>query len=131
MDPILSDIIINAAVEVHRQLKGPGLLETVYEAALCHELQLRGVKSQRQVPIPVIYKNTVVRESLFLDILIDNTLVIEVKATGKDYPYYHAQLNTYLRFTGVSWGMLINFGKKDVSQGICHVLHDPEYTIKY
>ena len=115
--------IIDASIEVHRLLGGPGLLESVYESALCHELGLRGIHSQRQVPIPVTYKSCEVREPLFLDILVDNSLIIEVKATGKDYPLYQVQLATYLRLTGIKTGMLINFGKKNVQEGICQVLN--------
>ena len=122
MNQELSDTITQAAIEVHRQLGGPGLLEAIYESALCHELHLRGIKSQRQLPIPVTYKNVAVREPLYLDILVEDKLIIEVKATGKDFPLYQVQLNTYLRLTGMHWGMLINFGKKDVAHGISHVI---------
>ena len=121
MEKTLSQQVVEAAIEVHRLLGGPGLIETVYESALCYELSLRGVPSQRQLPIPVTYKNNVVRDPLFLDILVDNRLIIEVKATGKDYPYYQAQLNTYLRLTGLKWGLLINFGKEQVTDGIVHI----------
>jgi len=117
----LAQQIIDAAIEVHRQLGGPGLLETIYESALCHELALKGIQTQRQLPIPVTYKSTVVREPLFLDILVENQAIIEVKATGKDYPFYHAQLYTHLRLAGKKWGLLINFGKARVSEGICRV----------
>ncbi|HNA62118.1 MAG TPA: GxxExxY protein [Rhabdochlamydiaceae bacterium] len=129
MESNLTPIIKEAAIEVHKQLGGPGLLEGIYESALCHELLLRGLKSQRQLPIPVTYKNVNVREPLFLDILVENTLIIEVKATGRDYPFYHAQLNTYLRLTGVSWGMIINFGKKDVVEGISLLRHQSQQTL--
>jgi len=121
MDSELNSKIVDAAFEVHRLLGGPGLLETVYESALCHELSLRGVPSQRQLPISVLYKNTEVRDPLFLDILVDNQIIIEVKATGKDYPLYQVQLLTYLRLTGVKSGLLINFGKEHLKDGILHV----------
>jgi len=114
----LSQEIIEAACEVHRNLGGPGLLETVYESALCHELSLRSIVCERQVPIPVLYKDVAVREPLFLDILVDNRLIIEVKATGKDYPLYHVQLFTHLRLMGIQYGMLINFGKENLKDGI-------------
>jgi len=110
--------IYDAAIEVHHSLGGPGLLESIYEAALSHELSLLGLANQRQIPIPVIYKKTAVREPLYLDILVENQIIIEVKATGKDYPVYQAQLNTYLRLTGISFGLIINFGKEDVREGI-------------
>ena len=104
-------------------LGGPGLLEAVYETALCHELWLRGLHSQRQLPVPVIYKGTSVREPMFLDILVENQVIIEVKATGKDYPIYRVQLSTYLRLTGVKSGLLIDFGKESIHDGICQVVN--------
>lgn len=118
MDHSLKEHIIDAAQEVHRHLQGPGLLETVYESALVYELSLRGISSQRQVPIPVTYKNSSVRDPLFLDILVENTIVVEIKATGKDYPFYQAQLLTYLRLFNKKSGLLINFGKKNLKEGI-------------
>ncbi len=113
--------IFDSAVEVHHLLGGPGLLETVYESALCHELSLRGVRSQRQLPIPVTYKDKEVREPLFLDILVENKVIIEIKATGKNYPSYHAQLLTYLRLTELEAGLLINFGNAHIQEGIFQV----------
>lgn len=113
--------IIDASCEVHRTLGGPGLLETIYESALCHELSLRGVQSQRQLPIPVTYKNVSVRDPLYLDILVENRVIVEVKATGKDYPIYHAQLFSHLRLSGIKFGLLINFGKSNLKEGISHV----------
>jgi len=118
MEETLYQKIHDAAVEVHQSLGGPGLLESIYESALSHELSLRGLRNQRQIPIPVIYKNITVREPLYLDILVDDQLIIEVKATGKDFPYYHVQLGTYLRLANISHGMIINFGKDDVKEGI-------------
>jgi GxxExxY protein len=121
MNELLYQTIFDAAIEVHRTLGGPGLLESVYESALCHELSLSGVSTQRQLAVPVMYKNTAVREPLFLDILVENQLIIEVKATGKDYPIYQVQLETYLRLTGIPHGLLINFGKTHMEEGICKV----------
>ncbi|MBX9743627.1 MAG: GxxExxY protein [Chlamydiales bacterium] len=122
MDEELIRSITSAATEVHHLLGGPGLLETIYEAALCHELSLRGIPSQRQLAIPVVYKSAPVREPMFLDILVEGRLIIEVKATGKDYPIYHAQLSTYMRLTGVKLGLLINFGKQSIQDGIIQMI---------
>lgn len=116
--------IIESAQEVHKTLGGPGLLEGIYESALCHELSLRGFPTQRQMPIPAVYKGKSVRDPLFLDILVDDKIIIEVKATGKDYPLYQTQLYTYLRMTGKQHGLLINFGKENVTNGICRVIND-------
>lgn len=120
----LGTTITDAAVEVHQQLGGPGLLESIYESALCHELSLRGLQSQRQVPIPVLYKNREVRDPLYLDILVDNKLIIEVKATGIDYPLYKIQLLTYLRLMKIKYGLLINFGKERVKEGVEWVVNN-------
>lgn len=116
--------ITESALEVHRHLGGPGLLETIYESALCYELSLRGLQNQRQLPIPVIYKNTEVRDPLYIDILVERKAIIEVKATGKDYLLYHAQLLTHLRLMGVKLGFLINFGKTNILEGIM-VIRNP------
>lgn len=120
----LFEKVAEAAVEVHRNLGGPGLLETIYEVALCHELSLQGIECQRQLPIQVLYKGVRVREPLYLDIIVNNEMIIEVKATEKDYTFYQAQLFTYLRLMGVKYGLLINFGKKDVRGGMSRVIND-------
>ncbi len=129
MEKDLSQQVIDAAMEVHKLLGGPGLMETIYESALCHELSLRGLHTLRQVPIPVKYKSAEVREPLFLDILVENKLIIEVKATSKDFPYYQIQLLTYLRLTGKEKGLLINFGKPHLFEGICHLVNSPDCLI--
>lgn len=114
----LTKQIVEAALEVHAVLGGPGLLESVYESALYHELTLRGLRSQRQLPIPVKYKNIEVRRPLFLDIMVEDQVILEIKATDNDYPFYHAQLMTHLKLTQTSLGLLINFGKKDLHDGL-------------
>jgi GxxExxY protein len=121
MEKDLIHQIVEASCEVHTTLGGPGLLESIYETALCHELSLRGIRVQRQLPIPVTYKNVAVRDPLYLDILVEKRLIIEVKATGKDYPYYHVQLLTHLRLSGIKYGLLINFGKEKIRDGITQV----------
>lgn len=118
MDDALYQQIHDAAVEVHQALGGPGLLESIYESALSHELTLRGIANQRQVAIPVLYKDTTVRDPLFLDILVEKSIIIEVKATAQHHPYFHTQLNTYMRMSKLVYGLIINFGKDDVAEGI-------------
>lgn len=118
MSQSLVQQIVAAAIEAQRLLHGPSLLEVIYEFALCHELILRRVKTQRQLAMPVLYKGASVREPLFLDILVDNQLTSEVKVTGKDYPLYQAQLSTYMRLTDIKSGLLINFGKTSIQDGI-------------
>jgi GxxExxY protein len=114
----LTTSIIQAAQEVHELLGGPGLVESVYESALCYELILRKVPFQRQVAVPVLYKGKPVRKPLFLDIVIENKLVVEIKALSLDTPYYIAQLQTHLHFAGLASGILINFGKESLKDGI-------------
>ena len=123
MEDELSYKIIGAAIEVHKTLGGPGLLEGVYESCLCQELILRGLKVQRQVAVPIIYKGKVVRDPLVIDILVENILIVEVKATEKDCPLYKAQLLTYLRLTNLKLGILINFGKESIKEGISRVVN--------
>lgn len=123
MEDSLAKIIVAAAIEVHRSLGGAGLLENIYEAALCHELSLHRVTAQRQVPIPVLYKGKQIREPLFLDLLVENKVVVEIKATEKIFPFYQAQLFTYLRLTGMSMGLLINFGKERIEEGIQYMMN--------
>jgi GxxExxY protein len=123
MENEISYKVIGAAIEVHKVLGGPGLLEGVYESCLCQELLLQKLIVQRQVQVPVIYKGVSVRDPLNIDILINNRLIVEVKATEKDSPLYKAQLLTYLRLTGLKLGLLINFGKESVKEGISRVVN--------
>jgi GxxExxY protein len=83
--------IVGAAIEVHRTLGGPGLIESIYESSLCHELTLRGLQVQRQLTVPVMYKNVAVRDPLYLDILVESRVIVEVKATEKEHPIYQAK----------------------------------------
>lgn len=114
---------IGAAIEVHKTLGGPGLLESIYESCLYHELRHRGLKVERQLQVPVTYKGIDVREPLIMDLLIEDKLIIEVKATEKDSPIYEVQLLTYLRLTGRKLGLLINFGRESVKDGISRVVN--------
>ena len=121
MENEISYKIIGAAIEVHKVLGGPGLLESVYESALCHELQLRGLKIQTQLIVPVRYKDVLVRDPLCLDILVENKVIVEVKATEKEHPIHYAQLLTYLRLMDLKLGLLINFGQQNVRDNIRRV----------
>ena len=123
MENKLSHRIIGASIEVHRTLGGPGLLESIYEAALCHELALQGLQVQRQLPVQVVYKGVTIRDPLFLDILVENKVVIEVKATEKNNQIYETQVLTYLRLTGIKLGLLINFGNSHVKDGIVRIVN--------
>ena len=105
MENELSYKIIGAAIEVHKTLGGPGLLESIYEAA-CQELTLTGLKFQQQMPVHVFYKGVKIKDPLFIDILVEEKVIIEVKATEKNHPIYETQVLTYLRLTGKNLGCL-------------------------
>jgi GxxExxY protein len=123
MENELSNKIIGAAIEVHRALGGPGLLESIYEAALCHELMLQEIKYKRQLAVPVVYKGITIRDPLFIDILVEGEVVVEVKAVEKNHPIYETQVLTYLRLTDKKLGLVINFGSSRVKDGIFRVVN--------
>lgn len=113
----LSHDLIGAAVEVHREL-GPGLLESAYQGAYCHELTLRGIPHESQKLMPVIYKGAIIETGYRIDILAENRVVVELKAVEKLVPIYAAQLLTYLRLGKFSLGLLINFNVSKLVDGI-------------
>ena len=122
MEKDLSYLIIGAAIEVQRALGGPGLLESIYEEALCLELSSKGYNIKRQVEIPVIYKGFKIKDPMYVDIVVENKLIIEVKATEKNHTIYDSQLLTYLRLTGINIGLVINFGYCPLKDGISRVM---------
>jgi GxxExxY protein len=115
-DPRTSPII-GAAIEVHRNL-GPGLLESAYEECLCHELHLRGLDCKRQVPLPLLYKGLKLSCGYKIDLIVQEEVVLELKAVERLLPIHEAQLLTYLKLTGKSVGLLINFNVPLLTQGI-------------
>ena len=117
----LSDVTIGAAIEVHRHL-GPGLLESSYQACLCHELNLRGVIYDSQVALPLQYKGLQLPKGYVLDFLIEDSLVVEIKAVDKLLPVHSAQLMTYMRLRGASCGLLMNFNVHLLPHGIKRML---------
>jgi GxxExxY protein len=119
----LSKEVIGAALEVHSVL-GPGLLETTYELSLQHELQLRGYEVQRHIPLPIEYKGLVVPEAYRIDLLLENQLVIELKAVETLQPIHSAQLLTYLKMSGKHLGLLINFHSVRLTDGIKRLVHN-------
>jgi GxxExxY protein len=116
----LSGEVIGAAIEVHRLL-GPGLLESTYELALERELLLRGYTVECQKPVPVEYKGLALGDGFRLDILVNDWLLVEIKAVDQLLPIHHAQLRTYLRLTGRRFGLLINFNEKVLKDGVKRV----------
>ncbi len=113
----LTHTIIGAAIEVHRAL-GPGLLESAYEECLCHELGLRQLAFQRQVPLPLTYKGVDLDCGYRLDLVVAQTVLLELKAVAQILPIHEAQLLTYLRLSKMKIGLLINFNVPVLKQGI-------------
>ena len=118
-----SKVIVDAAVEVHRYLGGPGVLESVYEECLARELQIRGLSVRRQVAVPITYKGEPISRPLILDLLVSECVVVEVKATTEYNSIFEAQTLTYLRLGGYRLGLVINFGEKLVKNGIHRVVN--------
>ncbi len=113
----LTDAIIGAAMEVHRML-GPGLLESTYEMCLCRELSIRGIPFERQVPIPVEYKGVKLDCGYRADIVVDETILIEIKAIDSVLSIHDAQLLSYLKLGGWKIGLLINFNVELLKHGL-------------
>lgn len=118
----LSESIIGAAIEVHRSL-GPGLLESIYEECLSHELKLRRLSFRRQVALPLIYKGIRLDAGYRLDLWIENKVVVEVKAVEHILPVHEVQLLTYLRLTGMWLGLLLNFHVAALHRGVRRIVN--------
>ena len=112
----LTERIIGCAIEVHRQL-GPGLLESIYESALCIELSLAGLRFERQVPVAVSYKSQIIGD-LRLDLLVENLVVVEIKSVERIEAVFEAQVLTYLKVSRKKVGLLINFNSRLLKTGI-------------
>ena len=116
-----SDRVIGAAIEVHRYL-GPGLLESSYQACLCHELRLQGIAFRSRVALPLHYKGQHVAKGYVVDLLIEDSLIIEIKSVERLLPIHSSQLMTYLRLCRLSAGLLINFNVEVLTKGLRRVL---------
>lgn len=112
----LTGQIIGCAIEVHRQL-GPGLLESIYEAALAVELEFQGIPFDRQVPVPIQYRAKIIGEHR-IDLIVKQAVVVELKSVERIDPVFEAQVLTYLRLTNLRIGLLINFNSQLLHQGI-------------
>ena len=128
----LTYAINGAAMEVHTKL-GPGLLESAYEACLCRELFLRGIPFQRQVPLPLVYKDVKLDCAYRLDLLVADYVVIEIKSVEAIAPIHHTQLLTYLQLGGYRVGLLINFNVESLKDGIIRKVNglDENFEIHY
>lgn len=113
----LTEKIIGAAIEVHRYL-GPGLLESTYEACLIFELELLGLRVERQKSLPVIYKGMKLEQGYRIDLLVNDKVIIELKVVEKVLPVHKAQILSYLKLSGYQVGLLLNFNVKLLKNGI-------------
>lgn len=113
--------VVDSAFRVHTEL-GPGLLENVYEVCLAHELRSRGLAVERQVALPVIYHGLQVEAGLRLDLIVAETVIVEVKAVESLLPVHKAQVLTYLKLSGRSLGLLINFNVPLIKDGIKRII---------
>lgn len=117
----LSGIVLDASIEVHKHL-GPGLLESVYEACLCKELDLRNINYKRQISLPVNYKGFEINLDYRIDIMVDNGIIVELKTVETLLPVHHAQLLTYLKLANKRLGLLINFNVPRLVDGFKRII---------
>ena len=113
----ITERIIEAAIEVHKVL-GPGLIESAYEECLCRELALRGIGVERQLPLPVEYKGARLDCAYRVDLLVEQSVVVEIKSVSSIEPIHEAQLLTYLKLGGWKLGLIINFNVPVLKDGI-------------
>lgn len=119
MSDELTEKIIAAAIEVHREL-GPGLLESIYEEALCYEFELQAIKYERQVPSDIVYKGKVIKGQK-IDLLVQNEIVVEIKSLAKMPEVALAQTLSYLKAANMKRGLIINFGQNRLVDGVKRV----------
>jgi GxxExxY protein len=119
----LSQVIVDAVIEVHRELGGPGLLESVYEEALVEELTLRGLFVERQQQVPIRYKGKLLANPLRLDLRVNRLVIVDSKSVTEYNKIFDAQMLTYLRLTGLRLGLVVNFGERLVKDGIHRVVN--------
>jgi GxxExxY protein len=125
----ISGAIVDASMKVHSAL-GPGLLESVYESCLKHELIKRGLKCLCQQPMPVMYDGVEIEMGFRLDLLVEDTVIVELKAIERLLPIHDAQLLTYLKLCKKEVGLLINFNVTHLRNGIKRIIHNPASTRK-
>jgi len=121
----IGKIVVDVAVKVHKAL-GPGLLETVYELVLAHELSRRGLHVDRQVPVPIDYDGIRFDEGFRADMIVENKVILELKSVEKVVAAHKKQIQTYLRLTGYKLGYLLNFGEALMKHGITRAVNNLE-----
>jgi GxxExxY protein len=119
----ITEKVIGACIDIHRSL-GPGLLESAYEECLCHELSLARLGFERQRPLPVKYKNVKLDCGYRLDLVVENRTIVELKTVEQLLPIHEAQLLTYLKLSGLSLGLLVNFNVPVLKNGIKRIVNN-------
>jgi GxxExxY protein len=118
----ISRQIVDAAFQLHTRL-GPGLLESVYEVLMAHELRKRGLQVERQVPVRIVYDGITFDEGFRADLIVEDLVIVELKSVEKTAPVHGKQVLTYLRLTGKRLGLLVNFGEAIIKHGIERVVN--------
>lgn len=118
----LAEIVVDASFQIHRTL-GPGLLESAYEAILVHELQKRGLSVAVQVPVSVTYESVRLDAGFRADLIVEDSVIVELKSLEKIAPVHKKQLTTYLKLSGKRLGLLINFGEELIKDGITRIVN--------
>ena len=118
----IAEVVVDAALVMHRTL-GPGLLETVYETILVHELRERGLDTQRQVPVPITWRGTHFTEAFRADVIVEDKVILELKSVEKVTNAHKKQLLTYLKLTHLRLGLLLNFAEATMKSGITRIVN--------
>ncbi len=121
----IGTVVLEAAIAVHREL-GPGLLESVYEIVLLHELRRRGLQAQRQVPVPIEFQGMQFDEGFRADIVVEEKVILELKSIENIHASHKKQLLTYLKLSRMNLGYLLNFGAETMKQGITRMVNNLE-----
>tara|TARA_R110001592_G_scaffold313327_5_gene588692 strand:- start:913 stop:1335 length:423 start_codon:yes stop_codon:yes gene_type:complete len=121
----IARLVVDASYNVHVAL-GPGIMESVYETVLCHELKKRGLKAERQVPVPVVYDGLHFDEGFRADVVVESKVVLELKSIERVLPVHHKQTLTYIRLMDKRLGLLINFGEVLIKNGITRIVNGLE-----
>jgi GxxExxY protein len=119
----IAKVIVDTAFQIHKRL-GPGLLETVYEVVLAHGLKRRGLKTERQVPVSIVFEGLTFDEGFRADVIVEDKVIVELKSIEKVLPVHKKQLLTYLRLSDKRLGLLINFGSELIRDGISRVVNN-------
>ena len=118
----ITALIVDAAYKIHLQL-GPGLLETVYEVALAHELRKRGLRVRRQVPVPIEFDGLKFDEGFRMDLLVEESIIVEIKSVEMNHPVHPKQLRTHLVLAKLQLGLVLNFGLERMKDGITRIVN--------